>query len=367
MDIHTESTTKPLTFARLFGRSRGPARNCGFDSIPEFLAAITAHQIDPSEATRDERLQAYFASLDGASTGVATEGGFAVPETLLEVLLNDVLADAPLLNVFQPIPMTTPGVMVPSFDAFDTDTFAGITGAWVAELEQLAQEKPALTLTTMKSHKFSIFAPFSNELIEDSPTTLDQVSDGMVALVRRQWEAAILAGDGVGKPLGILNSPSTITETRTDTGRIRWTDVKNLWARCAFRSSAVWIANWSSLPDLLDLAQVLTSDDGATAVTAYPIVRADSRGNLYILRRPVIFTDAAPALGSAGDLTLASPLGYVSGLRRGISSAKSADFYFAADALAIRITLRLAGQSIFQKPWTPRNGDSQSWAVTLAA
>src|SRR5690606_24522085 len=103
------------------------------------------------------------------------DGGFAVPEPFEELLVDGVLSDAPLLQIFQAVPMTTPSVQVPRFDEFDTDTFAGISGAWLDELAQYQEEKPRLTLSSMRAYKYGVLAPFSNEIIEDSPTTLDQV------------------------------------------------------------------------------------------------------------------------------------------------------------------------------------------------
>jgi len=48
--------------------------------------------------------------------------------------------------------------------------------------------------------------------------------------LRFKVEAAIFHGDGVGKPLGILNSGALVSAIRTDAGEIDPLDIGRMWA-----------------------------------------------------------------------------------------------------------------------------------------
>ena len=68
-------------------------------------------------------------------------------------------------------------------------------------------------------------------------------------------DEAILTGNGVGRPLGVLNSNATISVARTVANRIIYEDLAGMYSRIhpAFFQGAVWVAHPSTLPQLLIL------------------------------------------------------------------------------------------------------------------
>jgi HK97 family phage major capsid protein len=175
-----------------------------------------------------------------------------------------------------------------------------------------------------------------------------------------------LNGDGAGKPLGILNSDSII-EISKETGReadtVIYDNLRKMEARllpkCMLR--AVWIANNSTFPQLSMLSQEVGM--GGTALKA--LTRQNNQ--YYLLDRPISFTEKAPALGDAGDIVLADLSMYYIGMRQEILMDMSNAPGWITDTIDFRVICRVDGLPILSQAFTPKNGDSLSWAVKIEA
>jgi len=81
----------------------------------------------------------------------------------------------------------------------------------------------------------------------------------------------------------------------------------------------------------------------------------------------VIFTEKLPALTNQGDLLLVSLSQYAVGLRKEVSLERSIYAGWQTDESGYRAIVRVDGQGTWKSAFTPKNGDSLSWCVTLAA
>ena len=81
----------------------------------------------------------------------------------------------------------------------------------------------------------------------------------------------------------------------------------------------------------------------------------------------MIFTEKIPVIGTEGDIILTDLSQYAIGLRQDMSLDRSAHAGFTKDTTFFRGILRSDGLGLWNAPYTPKNGNTLSWAVTLAA
>lgn len=124
--------------------------------------------------------------------------------------------------------------------------------------------------------------------------------------------------------------------------------------------NAVWVANSSAIPQLLQLTLGV-----GTGGVHFPVLR-ETDGRFFIFTREVLFTEKLPAVGTKGDILLADFSQYAIGLRKEISLDRSMHIGFAKDETNYRSIVRADGQGRWEKPYTPKNGPTLSPFVALA-
>ena len=77
-----------------------------------------------------------------------------------------------------------------------------------------------------------------------------------------------------------------------------------------------------------------------------------------ILGRPVIFTEKAQTIGTAGDIYFADLSFYLIGDRQALTMAASPHANFTTDEMTWRFTQRVDGRPWIQSALTPRNGSN---------
>ncbi|MCE9680685.1 phage major capsid protein, partial [Shewanella sp. AS1] len=77
----------------------------------------------------------------------------------------------------------------------------------------------------------AVLAYATDELLEDVPALESWLMRTVPDVIRFQVEDAFINGDGVGKPLGILNSPCITTQVRNTATYIYLADIANMWGR----------------------------------------------------------------------------------------------------------------------------------------
>jgi HK97 family phage major capsid protein len=203
----------------------------------------------------------------------------------------------------------------------------------------------------------------TDELLEDASALESWITTNVPNELRLQVEAAIMNGNGVGKPLGILKSPGRLGIERLDAGLIQVEDVLSMWAhRLLGVNDYVWTINglaWPQLPKM---------KIGDTPVYMPPTgISGSQYGSM--LGRPVIETEYNPLLGTEGDLMLVSPSHYLMIDKDGVQSASSMHVAFVTDEQAFRFTYRCDGETENATPIASyvSSSDYVSPFVTLSA
>jgi HK97 family phage major capsid protein len=179
-------------------------------------------------------------------------------------------------------------------------------------------------------------------------------------------DLACISGSGAGKPMGLLSDPALITiakESGQTADTIVYQNCTKMFARMAPQclGNAIWIGNNTILPQLLEMT--LTSGTTTNFVPAVTMVN----GKFYLLGKEILLTEKNPVLGDAGDLIFVDLQQYALGLRKEVTLDKSNAPGWLKDQSSYRVILRADGQGTWDKPITPRNGDTLSWVVTLEA
>ena len=175
---------------------------------------------------------------DALSIGVDTKGGYTVPDeferTLIEALQEE--------NLFRQIANV---VRTSSGDTKIPVVAETGTAFWVDEGGLIPESDVAFAQVTLSAHKVATRIKISEELLNDSVFNLEQfIAREFARRIGVKEEEAFLVGDGVGKPLGILES-AEVDITAGKHNAITLDDVLDLYysLRLPYRRNAVFVMN----------------------------------------------------------------------------------------------------------------------------
>ncbi len=344
-------------FAQMFSKvaltDDGWEKHGGFNA---FLETLTHNQYHPA-------LKA------AASEGSGPGGGFMSPTQYASRMWDNSLEDGIVRPRADVWPMTSDTLKIAGFDSSDNSTgslYGGITGEWLQEGGPATDQIPQVRKLELKAKKLAVFTASSNELVADGIDYVTQLEAAMTKSLAWHLDYAFLRGTGVGQPLGVLNDPALVTvaaEGAQAADSIVYENIANMFARLhpSCMANAVWVANSTTIPQLLTLS--VTIGLGGQHV---PVLQ-NTGGEFRMLTRPVLFTEKLPVLGDEGDIILVDFSQYAIGLRSEMAIEASRHIYWSTDQTAYRTIVRVDGQGKWSSAFSPRNGDSQSWCVALAA
>ena len=326
----------------------------GFRSFGDFLWHARNKPSDP-------RLRS------GLTEGVDSEGGFLVPEEYAKrILMRSLEAAVIRPNGPTVIPMSSDTINIPKIvdTSHESNVFGGVIAYWTEEAGTKTVKEPTFGQIKLIAKKLTGYTYASDELLADSAVSLDALLVRLFSEAINWYEDdAFIDGDGVGKPLGLLNSGALLAVNRSAANTIAIADLANVWARLYPQSHgrAIWLANPSTLPQLVALGSAyltwLKGSAGAGGLADKPPAT--------LLGRPIVFTEKCEALGTAGDIVLADLSYYLIGDRQRITIASSKHVRFTTDETAWRFVKRVDGQPWVDSAFTPANGSSLSPFVTL--
>lgn len=289
-----------------------------------------------------------------------TTGGYLVPPQFIAELLQLAAEDAIVRPRAYKQPMSSRTAQIPFLDQTTAQAagrsafFGGVVANWVGEAGTLTETEPTFRLMELVAHKLAGYTLSSTEELEDSAIGLEQLLKTLFAATIQWYEDyAFLRGDGVGKPLGVQNSPAAISVTRNGGGNaFELVDALAMRKRLpqASQKNAVWAMHPFTLPDIYAF-QVASATGANWAMD----LRGDP-GEWKLLGLPIIFSEKMAAPGSAFDVALCDFKYYVIGDRRALEIASSEHFKFTNDQMTWRFTYRVDGQPWLNNPITLADG-----------
>ena len=362
------------------------------DSLGKFIySAIKAEYVAKQSADSGEleKLQAFKGSLAKAleirnassmAERIPAEGGFLVPENLRSEILALSLEDGVMRPNATVIPMDSLRVPIPTVDdtSHASNVFGGVAAFWTAEGAALKGSAPSFSRVLLEAAKLTAFTLIPNELLQDSSTPMEVwFRTFFPQAVSFFADLAFLVGDGVNQPEGVLNCPGAVTVTATASANVEFADLAKMMARLWPPSlkRAMWVCSPDVLPFLFQLgAGIITGAGPTTTAVAPPLWLGDmsaigapggsdgSGFNFRLLGRPLRVTEKVPtpAGGNSGSIALIDPTYYLIGDRQAMQIASSAEYSFANDEVAYRITERLDGRGWLRSAITPANGSTNT-------
>jgi len=336
------------------GPTPSPAKS-QFRSFGEFLHAVRTNP-------EDKRLVR-----TGMLEGTDTAGGFLVPAEFANTIMMDSLETSVIRpNGAMVIPMRTDTLKIPKVvDSSHSSTlFGGVIAYWLEETGTKTPTQPTFGQLQLIAKKLTGYTYASDELLADNAVGLEALLTRMFSGALSWYEdEAFINGNGVGKPLGILQSGALLAVNRSAASTIAIADLAAIWARLLPQSHgrAIWLANPSILTQLVALGSTyltwLRGSAGAAGLADTPPAT--------LLGRPIFFTEKCQALGTAGDILLADLSYYLIGDRQQITIASSQHVRFTTDETAWRFVKRVDGQPWVDSAFTPEHGSTLSPFVTL--
>jgi HK97 family phage major capsid protein len=292
----------------------------------------------------------------GESSGPT--GGYTVPTQFAEQIQQLMAEDTFIrLRAFVQ-PVASAVMQIPYLDVTTAQVagvsafFGGMQAAWTAEAQTRTEYEPQFKQLELRPWELSAYSVSSNVLLQDSAIGLEKFLYQLFAkVIGWSEEYAFLQGNGVGKPLGMINAPAYIAVARATPGKLSYADVATIMSRLLPSSlnRAIWVVHPYGLIDLVQLR------DAAGRVVWVDAMGGAQKGIPgFLFGRPVFISEKVPTYGSTGDLSLLDPGLYVIGDRMSLEVAASEHVNFLKNQMTWRIVERVDGQ-----PWVEK-------AITLA-
>ena len=305
--------------------------------------------------------------------GDNSQGGYLVPTEFMNRINSHELEAAIVASRAMFIPMQTNSVSIPYINdtSHAASTHGGVIIYHVDEASQKTASKPTFGKTTLTLHKLVGLVYASDELLEDSPISLEPIITKIFGeALAFTKDDRFINGTGVGQALGALAAPCLIAaakEVGQAADTILFENIVNMWSRLwpASHRNAVWMANIDAWPQLA--AMNMGVGAGGLPVYMPPTGLAEAPFGT-LMGRPIILTEKMQTLGDQGDILLADWSTYlIGGKSGGVQFATSIHLKFDYDETAFRFVERYDGQPWWPAALTPRYSTTTlSPFVTLA-
>lgn len=313
--------------------------------LGEFLKTVRFNPSDPALEFREAA---------GQSMGVGAQGGFVIPDQFLPSIRQIEIDKA----IFRPRATTIPAGSPPdgsvTFPALDQSTnkgmYAGVEVEWIGEGEEKPETEAEFRKVSLTPNEIAASLFITDKLLRNAPAVGAVCQQLMRKAIIGAEEDAFLNGNGINKPLGVLNSPAVIDIDRDVANQISYGDVVDMITK--FKGTGgVFIASRTILP------QLCTIKDANDNYIWQPNAR-DGQPNT-LMGYPVIFNDQHPTLGNRGDLLLVDLSYYLIKDGSGPSLAISEHVRFRQNQTCIKIFWNVDGKCWLNTPLLQRDGSTQ--------
>lgn len=287
----------------------------------------------------------------GSSSGAI--GGYTIPQEIWLHIDSLIKETGIFHSLAWNLWMGSVGLTIPSIDLTTTHAtgksplLGGFKLVWGKENTALTEAEPSFAGSLLKAANLQIYLAVSNQLVDDGGEPLAKYLETFLALaVEEEVEYACFRGTGVNEPMGIINSPATVSVTRTAGSDVQAADLSKMMSQLlpASFATAIWCVNPSTLDKIFKLTDFAKNE-------THPVNPAQAG---YLLSRPLYVTEKLPALGTKGDVMLFDPRMYVLATRmEGVVEASPHPNF-------------LTNQTVFRLVWRGNGQPLPKGTVTLA-
>lgn len=353
-------------------RAAGPEVPREFSTIGEFLGAA-ARAATGYDRSGDPRLTSLHTSVLGEQRmSVGADGGFLVPDQFRAEVFRVMGQESIVRPRATVLPAGDPpdgDLTIPALDqtgAAPDSVYGGVTMSWIAEGALKPETDANFREITLRPQELGGHVVVTDKIMRNSAALGAMLASLLPSALAAYEDRAFTSGDGVGKPLGYINSGAAYTHTRDANSSVSYSDAVQMLSRMLVGDGEpVWIANKSLLPILM---QIQDNSGGSPGVGSYVWQQSLVPGQpSTFLGYPVIWSQRAPALGSKGDLSLVDLKYYLVKEGSGPIIAASEHAYFTRNKTAIKIFSNVDGQPWLTAPFSGEDGRQYSPFVVLSA
>jgi HK97 family phage major capsid protein len=296
----------------------------------------------------------------GMSEAIPADGGFLVQKDFATTIFQQTYATGSLLSRCNRLPLspTANGIKIPGVDETsraDGYRYGGVRGYWVNEGTAPTTSKPKFFIVELALEKVAATVYLTDELIQEAAALEAYIMKVVPSELKFKAEDAVVNGDGVGKPLGILNAPCLVSVAK-ETGQLAKTivyeNICNMYSRCASELNAIWLVNKDVMPQLFTMG--ITIGTGGSPVFLPP-TGAAGRPYSTLFGLDVIPVEYCKTLGTVGDIILADMQQYYVIDKGGVQAASSLHVAFLTDEQVLRFIYRIDGEPSWKSAVTPVN------------
>jgi HK97 family phage major capsid protein len=329
----------------------------GFESAGAWLMAVKKAG---QTGELDKRLQNSV-----MKESVGEDGGFLVPEEISNAILKKLAGDDSLMARTTSFQVGGNALTINVDEAQPWNN--GIQAYWTAEGAPITESKPSFKQASWRLQKLAALVKATDELLEDATALESYIMAAAPNAIMHKVNSAILTGNGVGKPLGIINSSFAVTvskESGQAADSVQAENIVKMYSRMfpSSRPNAVWYIN----PAVEEQLRLL-KDANDNFIYLTPGSQMNQSPYATLLGRPVVpLMGGMPALGDVGDIVFAD-LSYYYMIRKaaGIKSATSIHLHFDREITSFRFSLRVDGKVPFTAPVTTEFGNYAMSAIVL--
>jgi HK97 family phage major capsid protein len=364
-----QSQAKKFAVPAIFGDTGqgDPKRNFG-----DWLLAVARKDSAYLEKTYGSyQTKAAMAEASGVT------GGYIVPPEFAQSLLTLISEQSVIRPRAFVQPMASATFMMPFLDvstqqaAGTSPFFGGVSFVWTEEAQARTETEPQFKMLELKAHELSGYAVSSNILLQDAAFGLEKFLLSLFSKATAWYEDyAFIQGNGVGKPLGLVNANCAISFNRAGgagTQTFALGDAAKMLSKLlpASLNTACWIIHPYALPGLVQLAdagnRVIWIANQNTGLGG--AAQGKIPGQLFGL--PVYISEKCSTYGTKGDIILTDPALYVIGDRMQIEIAASEHVNFLKNQMTWRVVERVDGQPWLDKAVTLADGASTVSSIVL--
>lgn len=363
---------------------KGLSRTGGYNCISEFAVDVyragLKEGVGPSVTYRKWVMDvAALRTAGDPSLEIADpeQGGALIPPEFATKLLTKGFENSNFLRRCTKVPMARNQITLPFQEDFTHTTYlhGAMMAYWLDELAGKTPTKPKFGKVTMRLNKLCILIYSSDELLEDSPISMEPLlMKKSIDVFGWKTDEAVIRGTGAGQPLGVLAAGNAAKIAVSKLGgqaaaTIKAENIADMWSRMFSMSkrNSIWVGNDDIFPQLFRMSIAVGTGGSVVYMPAGGLSGAPYE---TLMGKEIVWTEHASALGAEGDLSLIDFGEYLVGQKRGagagIQFAKSIHLMFLYDQTAFRYVIRLDGQPWWPKVFTPKRGSTRSPFVTLA-
>jgi len=220
--------------------------------------------------------------------------------------------------------------------------YGGVSCAWTAEGAEKPDSEPLFEQRTYNTHELAAKTSLSRTLLNRSAIDIEALLNGLFrAVVAHKIDLALIAGNGIGKPLGILDTSAAATTigtvARAVANEVCYEDLVHIQHGVPpqLRGNCVWILGDTALESLK-----LETD-----AVGRPLMPINPQTGTYdsLLGRPFKATQRM-AVGALGDVTFGDFSQYIVPMEQEIVISKSEHRYAERGLILYVVFVQIGGK-----------------------